>query len=816
MKMNYEHQAVQKSSNTLETTQAQIMMTPEMLDLLSSGVYEYKARAVIRELSCNALDGHTLKGNPDQPFDIHLPTTFEPFFEIRDKGVGLSHEAIMNMYLNYGASTKNDSNDFIGAMGIGSKSPFAISDSFTVRSYFNGMVTTYQAYKENGIPNLTKLMEKPMAEGEETGLAVRVAVRQELIDEFRREAAYVFETFAVRPNINVDINYIDRNSMVMAEKEGVYTAFHGSGNSYSRRGDNFLYIVMGSIRYPVKLDAVMTEDELAAINSNPMIDSIGSLWVYVPIGSVSISASRESLQMNEATKKFIMDAFKDISSDFMNDLQKSFDDIDDYWKAGHHWVNMKSKLRSHSQIAYFAKNLTWKGKTIARLTEEADAARLIPRLDEFGNQMFKKDSSGQPLEVNGQKIPLMMNYEAYCYRWSNLTSTSSWAKRERWSKSNLETDMSKVSPWKTTNDYFNGVLFFVYDRITRSGTEKTTGKEQVLRGMGFAFQEKTKNSLNYLCMVDSRAEAEIIWNRHKVPEDQRHFDMASNYEDCYTPAKRQKGVVKLWVHSYADYHKKQNIGDYRNGFINTGYVNSEEFKVDLSVLQDDENEHLYLQSNNNVIVNGIFNGKGATDVAKLIAPLITGKVVVFNKANWKKIPEDWENASDENVVRKLIDKNPRLWKAMNQSMIESAMPDRFKRLAAMGVCLPKSNDYFGQSMRGRVLKWEGARQILEQILNKPCYSVPQMIDSCSISHSNILGSIYKMLPDCKLKTSIKKARQRMEADIEKNKNNLFNSKYKVLKFIDFNRVQLLELADALDIEFDRTYVNDDGVRFYNH
>ncbi|CCA66251.1 RIIA, partial sequence [Erwinia phage phiEa116] len=38
MKMNYEHQAVQKSSNTLETTQAQIMMTPEMLDLLSSGV----------------------------------------------------------------------------------------------------------------------------------------------------------------------------------------------------------------------------------------------------------------------------------------------------------------------------------------------------------------------------------------------------------------------------------------------------------------------------------------------------------------------------------------------------------------------------------------------------------------------------------------------------------------------------------------------------------------------------------------------------------------------------------------------------------
>ena len=156
MRMVNDHAEVIKSSTSLETSQAQITMTPEMFSLLSSGVYTFKERAVIRELSCNAVDAQKEAGKENIPFHVHLPTRFEPYFEVRDFGTGLTHDKVMSLYLNYGASTKNDSNDYIGAMGIGSKSPFAIAQSFTVSSYVDGVVNKYSVYLENGIPQVTK------------------------------------------------------------------------------------------------------------------------------------------------------------------------------------------------------------------------------------------------------------------------------------------------------------------------------------------------------------------------------------------------------------------------------------------------------------------------------------------------------------------------------------------------------------------------------------------------------------------------------------------------------------------------------------
>ena len=123
MRMVNDHAEVIKSSTSLETSQAQITMTPEMFSLLSSGVYTFKERAVIRELSCNAVDAQKEAGKENIPFHVHLPTRFEPYFEVRDFGTGLTHDKVMSLYLNYGASTKNDSNDYIGANGYRLKIP---------------------------------------------------------------------------------------------------------------------------------------------------------------------------------------------------------------------------------------------------------------------------------------------------------------------------------------------------------------------------------------------------------------------------------------------------------------------------------------------------------------------------------------------------------------------------------------------------------------------------------------------------------------------------------------------------------------------
>ncbi len=91
---------------------------------LSSGLYNDKIRAIIRELCCNAWDALVMAGKRGVSFEVHLPTDIEPTFRIKDWGVGLSHEDVMVLYCTYFQSAKTSSNETVGALGLGSKSPF--------------------------------------------------------------------------------------------------------------------------------------------------------------------------------------------------------------------------------------------------------------------------------------------------------------------------------------------------------------------------------------------------------------------------------------------------------------------------------------------------------------------------------------------------------------------------------------------------------------------------------------------------------------------------------------------------------------------
>ena len=125
-------------SNVGEIGEFRIRNSAKAFSILSSGLYANKVRAVIRELSCNAVDSHVAAGRADTPFDVHLPNALEPHFSIRDYGTGLSHDQVTQIYTTYFESTKTNSNAFIGALGLGSKSPFSYTDNFTVTAIQNG------------------------------------------------------------------------------------------------------------------------------------------------------------------------------------------------------------------------------------------------------------------------------------------------------------------------------------------------------------------------------------------------------------------------------------------------------------------------------------------------------------------------------------------------------------------------------------------------------------------------------------------------------------------------------------------------------
>ena len=115
-----------------------IRASAKAFQILSSNLYSNPLGAVIRELSTNAYDAHVMSDKADEPFVLTLPNSLDPTFRVRDFGPGLSPTEISQVYTTFFESTKTDSNDVVGCLGLGSKSPFGIADSFTINSYQNG------------------------------------------------------------------------------------------------------------------------------------------------------------------------------------------------------------------------------------------------------------------------------------------------------------------------------------------------------------------------------------------------------------------------------------------------------------------------------------------------------------------------------------------------------------------------------------------------------------------------------------------------------------------------------------------------------
>ena len=110
-----QHEAI--LSNVGEVGEFRIRNSAKAFSILSSGLYSNKIRAIIRELSCNAVDSHVAANRNTTPFDVHLPNAMEPWFAIRDYGVGLSYDQVVNIYTTAFSPDKNKVNDIFRPVG---------------------------------------------------------------------------------------------------------------------------------------------------------------------------------------------------------------------------------------------------------------------------------------------------------------------------------------------------------------------------------------------------------------------------------------------------------------------------------------------------------------------------------------------------------------------------------------------------------------------------------------------------------------------------------------------------------------------------
>jgi hypothetical protein len=127
MKLSHRGEEKATTSGGSSLGRYRIAQSKAAFETMSSRLYSDKIRAVLRELSCNAWDAHVAADKADVPFEIHLPTDFQPYFEVKDYGTGMSHRDIVDLFCTYFGTNKSDSDKFIGALGLGSKSPFCLT-----------------------------------------------------------------------------------------------------------------------------------------------------------------------------------------------------------------------------------------------------------------------------------------------------------------------------------------------------------------------------------------------------------------------------------------------------------------------------------------------------------------------------------------------------------------------------------------------------------------------------------------------------------------------------------------------------------------
>jgi hypothetical protein len=327
-------------SNVGEIGEFRIRNSAKAFSILSSGLYANKIKAIIRELSCNATDSHVAAGNVDTPFDVHLPNSLEPWFSIRDYGTGLSHAQVTQIYTTYFESTKTASNEFIGALGLGSKSPFSYTDNFTVTAIKDGVKGVYTAFiNESGVPSIAKMMDESTTEP--SGVEVRFAVEERYdFGKFRDEARSVYTYFKQRPIVSGDVSFEFRDPTYI-EKDIIPGVHSTESHRYGS------IAIMGNIAYPI--DVPQADKALGHLHT---LLNCGLVMEF-GIGELDFQASREGLSYIPQTINAIKAKLEVLNGQLAVHVAQEADKIENLWERATYLYKRKDETLWNAAVVKY-------------------------------------------------------------------------------------------------------------------------------------------------------------------------------------------------------------------------------------------------------------------------------------------------------------------------------------------------------------------------------------------------------------------------------------------------------------------------------
>lgn len=404
----------QVTTSTTESRAFSMLANSKAFRMLIDGLYENKAQSIVREIWSNALDGHIAAGCKDRPFDVVFPSVYNPVFSVRDYGTSLSHVDIMELYTTVFMSTKEGTNDATGKFGLGSKSPFAYTDTFSVTAYLDGTKRLYTALiAEDGIPHIHFMGE--FETDEENGIQVSFPIENKDINLFRQAAMRVSHGFDVKPNpiLTEDETFQGWPELdVLLEGKG-WKLLRGKIEGYSERA----YARMGPVLYPINAEALgdLTAEERTLLGNTFVID--------FAMGELDITPSREALSYGpkDPTADSIRARLKTIAKELLESIEKEYKGNVTYWDACIKYVEHTTS----AQIPEILKDLMRKnppvvdGRKVTNVIVLGDPKSAVPfygtslqvttfNPSRVGNSTYRFDYGGGDLKLAPSRDTVLM------------------------------------------------------------------------------------------------------------------------------------------------------------------------------------------------------------------------------------------------------------------------------------------------------------------------------------------------------------------------------------------------------------------------
>lgn len=288
----------------------------KMWDMLQNP-YKNNIGSIVREITSNCFDSHAEAKVTDAVRITYGKEDSGLYVSFNDVGVGLSPDRIKSIFTKYLKSTKENSNDFIGAFGIGSKSPLSYQDYFYINTIFNNVEYNYIMRKGEKSP-VVDLLKKKIT-NERNGTEIKIIIKNENdLEMFLKETINQLAYFD-NVDINVDTldtlyskhyyNYSDsvnkriKNAIDIIKTD--YKIIKGENFIYRTEGRKYneLHLAIGTVSYPIDW----------ANLGMPAI--MAPLALKFNIGELSVIQTREDIRYIDENIEKIKNKIKDLKKE---------------------------------------------------------------------------------------------------------------------------------------------------------------------------------------------------------------------------------------------------------------------------------------------------------------------------------------------------------------------------------------------------------------------------------------------------------------------------------------------------------------------